>query len=70
MGVSKNNSTTRITCGKSPHGVTSDYYANVWQGRAQVGHGQAATRAEAIRLARADAKVRLAAGVSHTWSGR
>ena len=53
----------RITCRKGDTSASSStYFANVWgprpgpfMGRPMLGHGEGATRAEAIRNAKADA---------------
>jgi len=47
-------SKVRISCRQGTW--NSKYYANVWIGHELVGHGEADTREEAIRLAKADWK--------------
>ncbi len=49
-----NSKKIRVSCRQGSY--NSKYYANVWCGLEQLGHGEADTRAEAIALAKADWK--------------
>lgn len=50
----KSSKKIRVSCRQGSY--NSKYYANVWCGLEQLGHGEADTRVEAIALAKADWK--------------